>query len=90
MPMPPVRYIFIDEDGRVFATSRRPTRRDYDFANVGMLTIVSLLDGSYYGRARKWLPIPKGRLGRATSLDDQPTPPFHAPASWFEGTREDA
>lgn len=89
MPMPRVRYLFIDDNGRVFATSRRPTRRDHDFADVGMLTIVSLLDGSYYGRARKWLPIPRGRLGRA-SLENRPSPPFHAPAAWFDETRNGA
>lgn len=67
----------------MFSSADAPTREDFEYAAVGMLTILSLVDGRYYGSAKKWLPIPEGRLGAAEAGGDV-TPPFHAPASHFE------
>ncbi len=80
--MSPVRYVFISDQGRVFSSSGEPTTEDFGYAAVGMVTILSLSDGCYYGVEREWLPIPAGRLG-AAEVANEPMPPFHAPASYF-------
>lgn len=80
-----VRCVFVGEDGRVFSTPDELTPTDLEQAEVVIVTIVSISDGRFFGRAREWLPIPAGRLGSA-DVDGEPTPPFHAPASYFEET----
>lgn len=81
--MSSARYVFICEDGQVFGTMDEPTAADLEQAEVGIVTILCLADGRYYGRAGKWLMIPAGGLGSA-DVDGEATPPFHAPASYFE------
>lgn len=81
--MSSARYVFINDQCRAFSSSGAPTSEDFEYAAVGMVTILSLVDGRYYGRAKKWLPIPEGRL-EAAEVDGEITPPFHAPASHFE------
>lgn len=79
--MPAVKFIFVDDNGTVFGSTDKPTAEDLQFARVGMLTIVSLLDGTYYGCAGKWLPIPASRIVRAEKLEGGRTRPFHVSAS---------
>lgn len=81
--MTTARYVFVYDDGQVFSATDEPTSEDLEHAEVGLVTIVSLADHRYFGRAGKWLPIPAGRLGSA-EVDGEPRPPFHAPASYFD------
>ncbi len=82
------RFMFISDQGRVCSSLDEPTDEDFAYAAVGMVTILSLADGRYYGIEQKWLPIPPGRLGTA-EVDDETTRPFHAPESYFEAVPDD-
>ncbi len=74
------RYVFISDQGRVFGTTDDPTREDFAYATVGMVTIVRLADGHYYGTEGKWRPISRGQLGTA-DVEGEETLPFHEPAA---------
>jgi hypothetical protein len=78
--MPAARYVFISDQGRVFSSADEPTLEDFEYVAVGMLTIVRMEDGRYYGRARKWLPIPVGRLISA-EIDGDPRKLLHGLSS---------
>ena len=75
-PMPFPRYVFLDDQGRVFSSHDDPTAEDFAYAAVGMVTIVRVADFHCYGSKKKWLPIPAGELVTA-ELDEHENPPFH-------------
>ncbi len=82
--MSAARYLFVSDQGRVFSSNDDPTPEDFEYAAVGMVTILRLADGHYYdGQQRKWRPIPRGSLGSGEVEGEAPLP-FHAPASDFE------
>lgn len=83
--MSALRYIFISDQGRVFSTSDEPTTEDFEYAAVGMMTIVSIADARYYGLGRRWCPIPPGRLG-TVNIEGEETASFHAPESFCQET----
>jgi hypothetical protein len=80
--MPAGPYIFVSDQGRVFSVADAPTAEDFAFAAVGMVTIVRLADAHYYGRDRRWRPIPPGQLGSA-EFEGEESPPYHALSSDF-------
>lgn len=83
--MSPLRYVFINDQGHVFSSVDEPTAEDFEYAAVGMLTILSLPDSRFYGARKRWLPIPPGRLDTA-EIDGEETEAFHvvAPAELNE------
>lgn len=76
--MPAWRYLFVSELGRVCGSTDAPTEQDLAFADVGLLAIIDLVEGRYYGEGR-WPAIPAGRLVR---VDDRTAVvrSFHEPA----------
>lgn len=59
------RYVFVTDQSRTLFSTLKPTAEDFAYAEVGMVIIVRIADAHYFGRAKKWLPIPSGQLGRA-------------------------
>ena len=76
-------YIYVGDQGRVFASMDEPTDEDLAYAEVGMVTIIRLADCHFYGTGRAWTAIAKGKLGQA-SMEGELTPPFHVAASEFD------
>lgn len=79
------QYIFISDEGRIFSTSDEPTPEDFEYARVGMMTIIRVADGFCYGLEKKWRPIPRGQLG-TTNVEGKDTAPFHAVETFFQET----
>ncbi len=73
-------YIYVGDQGRVFASMDEPTDEDLAYAEVGMVTIVRLADYHFYGIGRTWMSIASGKLGQA-SVEGKLTPPFHVAAA---------
>lgn len=80
-------YIYVSDQGRVFASRDEPTDEDLAYAQVGMVTIIRLADCHFYGTSRIWTLIAKGKLGQV-SVEGELTPPFHVAASDFEPTAQ--
>lgn len=78
--MPAARYVFVSDQGHVFSSADEPTAEDLEYAAVGMRMILSLIDGRYYGREKRWLPIPAGRL-TSVVIDGKRSLPVHSPIS---------
>lgn len=76
-------YIYVGDQGRVFASTDEPTDEDLAYADVGMVTIVRLADYHFYGTGRTWTSIASGKLGQA-SVEGELTPPFHVAAAEFD------
>lgn len=81
--MTPARYIFVTDQGRVFYSETEPTPEDYEFAAVGMVVIVRLLDCAYFGREKEWQSPGKGRMG-CVDLSEETTPSDTAAESAIE------
>jgi hypothetical protein len=81
--MSSARYVYVKDEGHVFGSADAPTPEDFAHAGAGVTTIIRLADGCYYGRERRWLPVPPGILGRA-EIEDEPALPFHVPAAYAE------
>jgi hypothetical protein len=76
-------YIYVSDQGRVFASTHEPTEEDLAYAKVGMVVIIRLADYYFYGTGKTWASIASGRLGRA-KIEGQLTQPFHGTVSDFE------
>jgi hypothetical protein len=63
--MSSLRYLFINDEGQVFGSANEPTGQDFEFAAVGMLTIVRLSDRRYYAGRGEWCSIPPVQGGTA-------------------------
>ena len=87
------RYVFVNDQGRVFGSYDDPTEEDFAYAAVGMVVIVRLADCCYYGRERAWRPVVKAMLDRA-EIEGAGSPQFHVPCDEpgleFEGIADDA
>ncbi|ACB74369.1 hypothetical protein [Opitutus terrae] len=70
------RYIYVNDQGAVFSSADEPTREDLRFAEVGMLTIISLPELKRYGTSASWEVIPPAALTRPR-LGKRPAA-FHA------------
>lgn len=75
--MPVARYIYVNDQGRVFCSEDDPTAEDFAYAEVGMVTILRLADTHYYRRDGKWWPVTRGKLA-SSEIDGISTEKFHS------------
>lgn len=75
-----MRYIYFSDQGRVFGSEDEPTREDFEYAHVGMLTILRLADNCSYQKDGKWHAIQPGKRVCA-EVDGQQTAEFHSDAN---------
>ena len=72
-----MRYIYISDQGRVFGSDDEPTLEDFEYAHVGILTILRLVDHCSYQTDGKWRAIQPGKRVRA-DVEGQQTAEFHS------------
>jgi hypothetical protein len=78
------QYLFVFDDLKhVFFTSDAPTGEDLELARCGTGVIVRVADFHFFSRDGEWRPMREGILG-ASEVDERMTPPFHAPAEYFD------
>ena len=75
--MPAPRYIYVSDQGRVYSSVDEPTSEDFEYAHVGMLTILRLADNHCYRIEGKWRPVAPSKLVSA-DIDGMPTDKFHS------------
>jgi hypothetical protein len=75
--MPAARYIYVSDQGRVYSSVDEPTSEDFEYAHVGMLTILRLSDNHCYRTEGKWRPVAPSKLVSA-EIDGVETEKFHS------------
>ncbi|MDB6095573.1 MAG: hypothetical protein JWM32_3135 [Verrucomicrobia bacterium] len=56
------RFILVGDQGRMFSAHDALTNADFAYASVGMFLIIRTDDFHFYGRDRRWKPIPNRPL----------------------------